>query len=75
MHLLRFNSEAKGSATKIPDFIKVVKNVKKDKSYNLREIARKHWFLLTQEKIKNKKNDHLNILHNYKKNEVFVKIW
>ena len=42
VHLLRFNSKAKDSITQIPDFIKVVKNVKKNKSYNLREIARKH---------------------------------
>ena len=41
VHLLRFNSEAKDSTTQIPDFLKVVKNVKKDKNYNLREIARK----------------------------------
>lgn len=42
VHLLRFNSETKESAGQIPDFIKVIRNVKKDKNYNLREIARKH---------------------------------
>ena len=42
VHLLRFNSEAKDTTGQIPDFIKVVKNVKKEKAYNLREIARKH---------------------------------
>ena len=41
MHLLRFNSENKDSISQIPDFIRVVNNVKKDKSYSLREIARK----------------------------------
>lgn len=41
VHLLRFNAESKDNA--IPNFIEVVKNVKKDKTYNLREIARKIW--------------------------------
>lgn len=40
VHLLRFNAESKDNV--IPDFIEVIKNVKKDKTYNLREIARKH---------------------------------
>jgi hypothetical protein len=41
VHLLRFNSEIGGPNCVLPDFLKVIKDVKKDKSYSLREIARK----------------------------------
>jgi hypothetical protein len=42
VHLLRFNSEALNERDMIPDFIEVIKNVKKDKTYSLVEIARKN---------------------------------
>lgn len=42
VHLLRFNSQTDKPETLIPDFIEFVKDVKKDKTYSLREISRKH---------------------------------
>lgn len=42
VHLLRFNSQTEKPEELIPEFIEFVKNVKKDKTFSLREIARKH---------------------------------
>lgn len=42
VHLLRFNSQTEKPEELIPNFIEFVKNVKKDKTFSLREIARKH---------------------------------
>lgn len=41
VHLLRFNSQNDQPQNLIPEFLELVKNVKKDKNYSLREISRK----------------------------------
>lgn len=45
VHLLRFNSQNDQPQNLIPEFLELVKNVKKDKNYSLREISRKQWFI------------------------------
>jgi predicted transcriptional regulator len=39
--LLRFTSHKQDPATLIPKFIETIRDVKKDKTFSLREIARK----------------------------------
>jgi hypothetical protein len=41
VHLLRFNSQVEKPESLIPEFLECVKNVKKDKSFGLREISKK----------------------------------
>ncbi len=41
VHLLRFNSMTENPEQLIPEFIESIRNVKKDKTYSLREISRK----------------------------------
>jgi hypothetical protein len=42
VHLLRFNSQTEQPEALIPEFVELIRNVKKDKVFSLREIARKH---------------------------------